>query len=251
MKKSIINLYVVLMIGLLSMSGCMTEKNTQSDENNWEQGHEELPAAIGTTDNTFIPLESMKFFPDNFADKTEYAEPSGKWLLHNGDGSLGYGMTSGTKQASDQYSIQLISHQDNGEDIDRQVRIQLTKRDQQLLLEEIIHEETVYVDVIQGETEIYTNTLPNEENVIYMLSMEILDEHGKVEDTMATVIYVPKQEINATLKTDKPNYQSSETATLTLKNFGPTLLMLDTYFTIEKKSMAPGKSFLLISLLKT
>lgn len=226
---------MLLSFSLSVITGCTVGKNAQSHELDWQQGHGELPATIGTTDNTFFPPESMMYSSDNYIEKTEYAAPSGKWFFHNGDGSLGYGMTTGTQRAGDMYNVHLISHETDGEELDRHIRIQLTKRDQQLQLEEIIHEETIYVDIIHGETEIYTNELPTEENAIYLLGMEILDELGEVEDTMARVIYVPKQEINATLETDKQTYQSSEIATLTLTNFGPTLLMLDTYYTIEKE----------------
>src|SRR5699024_7705715 len=94
----------------------------------------------------------------------------------------------------------------------------------------------IHVDWITREEEIYSNQLPDKENVAYLLSMEVLDQHGQVEDTLVGVLYVPFPEMNAKLTTDKEVYQrSDEQATIILENFGPTFLSLGKSYSIEKK----------------
>src|SRR5690606_20759194 len=99
----------------------------------------------------------------------------------------------------------------------------------------LLVEENVYFEKIDGEKIIYTGLLPNEENVSYILSVEIMKDN-QVEDTRISFIYVPAKEMNASLSTDKTVYDKSNTsATLKLENYGPTFLTFGKAYTVEKK----------------
>lgn len=203
------------------------------NEANWENGQGELSEQIGRSDpvNDEVSAPAYSSFVDSekFIEKTDYNSSTGTWF---GGGKLGYGIPSGTMEAGANYAVILFGHDKDGVQMDRDVRIQLTNfEESELMMEDIIH-----VDSITGEEEIYSNQLPDEENVVYLLSMEVLGQQEQVEDTMVGVIYVPTPEINAKLTTDKAVYQQSdEQATIILENFGPTFLSLGKSYSIEKK----------------
>lgn len=58
----------------------------------------------------------------------------------------------------------------------RDVRIQLTERENGYEKKEQILEEIVHVETVRGDERIYSGFLPETENVSYMLSAEILNE---------------------------------------------------------------------------
>ena len=81
-------------------------------------------------------------------------------------------------------------------DLSKDVRFQLTKRDNDDNLVEIVEEKKTYIDTITSATykEYFSTSLPDIENTYYMLSIEVLGENGQVEDTVITKIFVPEIE---------------------------------------------------------
>lgn len=235
---------ILYIIGLIVLAGCGQSQvsSLPSDslpESEWKIGQGDLLDQTGhihKSDQTPTIPDTHLFSMKEIFEKTEYNRPTGSWLLHNGNGKFGYGLTSGTKQAGDEYYVSLIGHKSNGESLNKNVRIQLTERDHLLRKKEVIEDVSTYIDIVTNEEVIYSAELPAKENITYLLSIEILDDNGNIEDTMVRVIYVPAIEINAYLTLDQEIYHSfDEIATLRLTNIGPTYLFLGTPYSIEKK----------------
>lgn len=227
-RKMQIIIFIIVCFFLL-LAGC-----------GWKNGHGNLSHQIGSLDSVneafYAPSYAYLTDSQDFIAKTEYDMPSGQWFMHNGEGRFGYGLSSGTMEAGEDYEVKLFGHNEEGVHMDRDIRIQLTTRDQEYKQSELIMEDVIHVDTITNEEVIYSNQLPDKENVVYLLSVEILDQQNRVEDTIVSMMYVPTPEINAKLITDKDVYQSSdEKATITIENFGPTFLVLGKDYTIEKK----------------
>lgn len=208
------------------------------DENEWEPGQGDIPNHVGSEqlmDQAFSEKIANNLFNySSLYDTEDYQSQTGKWFLINGSGVFGYGITGGTKKAGDELFVSLIPHDSKGVQLKRDVRIQLKMFSPEE--EETVIDEVVYVDTVYSDNPIYENTLPEEENVYYIVSAEIMDSQGKVEDTLLSMIYVPKEELNASLTIEKEVYDSNEKeAKLTLKNYGPSILFLGKHFTIEKK----------------
>src|SRR5690625_2795916 len=99
----------LFLCSMLIITGCgqFTNNSTNSNlpEAEWETGHGELNHVKGTDSNVndqyFIPPDNLLLFNENLIEKTEYANPTGKWFMSNDGGIFGYGLTSGTKQAGD------------------------------------------------------------------------------------------------------------------------------------------------------
>lgn len=207
------------------------------EEKSWELGHGELPSII-KRDEIPTPIISGDFlygYGEAIYEETEYEEPSGIWFLHNGEGKLGYGLPAGTMQAGNDWSISLYGHEPGGVPIQRDVRIQLTEREDLATVKEVIIDEIIHVETVKDFETIYSGQLPDKENVIYLVSMEIRDESGEVEDTMVSFIHVPIEEINAGLMTDESTYSTSDKELkLMLENYGPTTLFFGVYYSLEK-----------------
>lgn len=198
----------------------------------WVEGKGELPASIGDVSvdhSTELPINQDRML----WEQTTYAAPSGKWFLYNGEGKLGYGITSGTKKAGDEVSVSFIAP--SGEvQVDRPVRVQLAEIKGSSQETEVIAKEMVHVGRVSGNLTLFSSDLPEKENISYILSAEILDESGKVEDTLLGWVYVPVQEMNVSLSLDNDHYKrSDQSATLIVQNAGPTYLSFGTYYTIE------------------
>ncbi|SHG28395.1 immunoglobulin-like domain-containing protein [Ornithinibacillus halophilus] len=214
--------------------GTSEKKVNSKDEDNWETGHGELLSQIGDVQEN----ENTVQFPDteDLWKVTEYNAPTGKWFLENGEGQLGYGLAMGIKRPNDDFEVRLFAHEEDGVTMDRDIRIQLTKRESLKEIEETIVDDFVYVETVFEDEQIYVNALPNEENVAYILTVEVLNQKGEVEDTRISYIYVPSEELNAAIKTDKNNYANSDSElTLILENYGPTYLFFGKSYTVEKK----------------
>lgn len=242
---------IILAVMLTLLAGCGQSINSgdedsapvsgDSSESEWEPGEGELPNQIGERsdlDDSKTDRISEGLFIDSIklAEITGYHAPTGKWFMHEGEGLLGYGLTGGTQKSGNTFFVSLIGHEEDGEVIDRDVRIQLTLLTDAYQKEEVIVEETLHVDTVWDNDEIYSGVLPENENVSYLLSAEILNEEGKVEDTRISYIYVPAPEMNVMMSLDKQVYELTDTeATLVIKNYGPTILMLTMHYSVEKK----------------
>lgn len=172
---------------------------------------------------------------DNITDSsenTEYAVPTGKWFLEGG-GNIGFGISSGIMKPNSEVLVSLMAHPVEQVVLDKNVRFQLTKRDEDNNLIEIIKEEMVFINTITSDKKYFSTILPDKGNIHYMLSTEILGEDGRVEDTLVTRIYVPDQIINGELYSDKYQYTSNETLVIKLDNNGPTNLSFGLTYIIQ------------------
>lgn len=225
---------VFVLLASLIVPGCT--KGPYGDERKWSPGPGALPDRIGTAqpqqDRDFPSLWQQDALPD----KAGLAKSTGMWFFDNGVGRLGYGLTTGVKGAGDELAVTLFAHEEGGVQMDRLVRIRLIARTMDLAVQEEILQEEVQVGTVHGEQRIYTGVLPDEENVLYSFSAEVLDEAGRVEDARNTLIYVPKPELNVVLKTSQSRYVTGEgEGKLVLVNEGPTVLLMGTDYRIEKK----------------
>lgn len=213
------------------------------DESRWEEGHESLSETVGNPDISYdgVLVPNYSDFVDfkEFIDQTDFSMPTGEWF---DGGKLGYGVPSGTKKSGDDFEIILHGQDPNGVKFERDVRIMLHEFKEGYELGELLLEDEVYVETVTGAQEIYSNSLPEGENISYLVSVEVLDESRNVEDILLGLIYVPEQEVNARLSIDRNEFEFiddeddrvEEIVTLTLENFGPTFLSLGKEFTIEK-----------------
>lgn len=229
------NFQLIVMLGLFVafiLAGC----SAFGGEKTWEEGHGELPDQIGNSES----IDEQLFAPDysdfvdfhNFIQHTEYNGATEEWF---GGGKLGYGIAAGTMEAGEQFEIILFGHDPGGVEIERDIRIQLTTINEDYKQTELIMEEVIEIDSVMDREEIFSSFLPEENNVVYLLSVEIIGETKEIEDTLLGIIYVPAPELNAKLSMDKDVYLNDEEAIMTLANFGPTFLSLGKSYSIEKK----------------
>lgn len=234
-------IYLYMFCLTLLLTGCGSANNgATGSEANWEEGQGDLPHQIGNKDAMTVELPNPTYLHhfgmDELLEKIEYGPMTGQWFMHNGAGKFGYGLSSGTMKPGDDYKVSLFGHNPDGEPLNRYIRIQLTTRDKNYERSDLIREDIIHVETVKGEQEIFSHQLPEEENVIYLLSVEIISEDDQVEDTMVSSIYVPTPDMNAALTTNQEVYLASdEQAAILLENFGPTFFSLGTYYTIEKK----------------
>lgn len=186
--------------------------------------------ACGILDNTSV--NQGKIGGTYIAVNNEYNNPTGKWFL-DGGGNIGFGISTGEMAPKSEVHVSLLAHPINAVYLNRDVRFQLTKRDSDNRLIEIIEQETMYIETISTKKKYFTVHLLEDENVFYTLSVEILGEDERVEDTLISNIYVPTQILDAKLYTDKKKYRSDNTLNLTIENEGPTNLMLGYFYEIE------------------
>lgn len=225
---------IVIIPVVMMIAGCEKPPGISIPESKWKQGQGDLSDTIGSGDYSYnfrTPDEPISLPLNSSLEKTEYDKPTEKWF-----GKIGYGIPLGTMRAGEVYTVSLFGHEKNGTVINRDIRMQLTKRKDFYKKKELITKDTVHVDTVKGEETIYISDLPHVENTSYLFSMEVLDVNGKVEDTLVGFIYVPKLEMNAEMRMDQDVYsQSDDEATLTLENSGPTILSFGEGYVIEKK----------------
>ncbi|SEN71452.1 hypothetical protein SAMN04488134_101712 [Amphibacillus marinus] len=218
---------------LLVACGQGTATNSNGDETEWELGEGELSDQIGEEELVLQINEdifSLIHDQDELATLTGFSQPTGEWFLVNGEGQFGYGITNGQQAPHSPYSVRLFANNETIT-VDRDVRIKLTRLNQELEQGEVVLEETVDIGEVSDELAVYEGELPADENVIYLLSAEILSDSGEVEDSLIGLIVVAAEELNASLSLD----QQGETANLILENFGPTSLTLGMHYAIEQK----------------
>src|SRR5690625_608611 len=160
----------ILLIVLTSSCGFKKEPSPQSmpSQQEWEEGHGILSNHVGNPTTSYEPIElptDMISHTNNIEQHTDYAVPSGKWFLNNGQGKFGYGITGGTREAGTEYTLSLFDHSEYGESFHRDIRIQLSERDNDLNKKELVSEEVVHIDTVQGEQEVYSGHLPDKENI--------------------------------------------------------------------------------------
>lgn len=239
MNKKMMTLFMLSFVLLLTGCGKVNHQ-APVNELDWEDGQGNLPDQIEGADHKDVEAPPLldHYYEDyiEIIERTGYDMPTGEWFIHDDEGELGYGLPSGTMEASSAYAIKLFAHREDGMQVERDIRIQLKAWDENFKQSELFMEDLIHVVTISGEEEIYSNQLPEKESMIYVLSVEFIDEQGQVEDTMVSMIYVPTPEINAGLAIDNKTYLSAdEQVTITLQNNGPTFLTTGESYKIEKK----------------
>lgn len=241
-KRSVFGM-VISVVVLTFSTGCGDNPNPflNGSDGTQQEAYGDLPSRIGDgLDHEPVVQEELmsdflEFYPEDVWQELEYEQPTGKWFFADGGGILGYGLTVGEQKASSSFEVVFIGHKQDGEPIERDVRIQLTERDG-YNRHEVVEEETVYVEKVDNNETIYTGELPDKENVAYLLSAEILSDGGEVEDTRISYIYVPIPEMNVSLEMDQRIYSTSDnSAILQLHNEGPIQLLTGKSYAIEKK----------------
>ncbi|WP_193726703.1 immunoglobulin-like domain-containing protein [Paenibacillus guangzhouensis] len=105
------------------------------------------------------------------------------------------------------------------------VRFQLTRRDDDGSREALVAEYSADQQQMINNRIDFGHPLPDTPNTNYLLSIEILNKDGKVEDTLLSPLFVPPNELHARLSVlPTPLAQGSKKTTLKLYNAGPTHL---------------------------
>ena len=233
---------LLMFTAMIMLVACgQSSDNNESNGSNWEAGQGELPSLIGDRAEMSTAVQQILqngYFIENYEmwEKLGFQTPTGNWFMVNGEGAFGYGLTTGTQKPGAELMVSLFGHKENGERMDKNVRIQLIEIGDSVDEQSVIIDEEVYVDMVpQNEEIIYTGIIPEKEMAIYILAVEVLSEQGEVEDTRISTIYVPTEEVNAELKLDANEFEQGETeASLVLTNYGPTILMLGKAYSFEK-----------------
>ena len=195
---------------------------------------------------------------EEFWNNMEFNQPTEKWFH---PGPLGYGISTGSIPPGSEVCIYVTP--DNKMNIDDSLKIkaQLTRRDENWALLEVLKSSTVMIDSIKTYT-VLTAKLPENQGEYYLLTAEIIGEKGEVLDTLMSKIYVPLQGISAELATDRKVYGPKDTVNFQVVNHGPTILSfgrpftvealkngvwtelpLEMFFTMELIMLKPGESF--------
>lgn len=114
--------------------------------------------------------------------------------------------------------------------IGKQIRVILTEVDNNLKKRRVVAEK-MYKEDVRSADEIRRKIpfqisiiVPQKKDILYTLLTELIEEDGKASDSIIGVIYVPGDEINAMLTTDKQVYTSDESLQMKLIDYGPTWL---------------------------
>lgn len=166
----------------------------------------------------------------NLPAKTGYGPPTGKWFLQpGGPGKAGYAISSGSKKAGSEVEVSLTQAPP-----DMNVRIRLCRLDKHFQPVSVVKEHLAKTVSSSGLQTLFSANLPSEGDALYLLSAEVLGPEGSPEDTLLSSIYVPLQEMNAEIFTDKDVYRPGETMYLTVKNAGPSELQYGLPYMLEK-----------------
>jgi len=234
--------YAALLLAFGLLAGCGAGAGGEGDgglgdERTWAAGSGELSSRIGNPDNAVsAPAnDAGNIAAEEWWTLAGYGQPTGKWFLQDGAGHLGYGLTAGTHRPGDAVTVELFAHEADFR-LDRDIRIRLTELTDELEPAAVILDTTVHAGPVGSHEVVYTGTLPDKLNALYVLGAEIVGEDGGTEDTRAALIRVPAPEINASVRLDRAVYGSGEeTAVLAVMNAGPTVLTFGVDYHIEKK----------------
>lgn len=207
MKKALF----VLLIFTLFLSGCGASAGTASISYK-KSRYGDVPSEIGDTSK----VKGIDLYDySKKSEKNEYAPPTGKWFSFSGKGKgkIGGSITNGYQLPGAEVEFNL-----NSEPKGMNIRFQLTERDKNLKRLSVIQEQT-------SSKLSFTAKLPKKPDTFYLLSSEILDKSGRVEDTMTSLLYAITPKINAKFTAEKKIYHAGESIQLKLENFGPIPLM--------------------------
>ncbi|AZB42303.1 hypothetical protein CEF21_08380 [Bacillus sp. FJAT-42376] len=196
---------------VLALSACSKEEISVT-----ASAESKIPSQIGA------PGKENEYFvwPGNIHKQTEYGPHTGKYFKRRG----GFHFDTSEYILPPQSPVQSVLKVASAE---KTIRYQLTERDRNYKKVKLIAEKT-------GKMENFSAVLPDKENALYLISIEILGEDGQVEDTDVELIYVPTAEINAKVSLNKKQITKSDTIQLKLENFGPQELSTGEGYLFEK-----------------
>ncbi|KIL35052.1 hypothetical protein SD71_15430 [Cohnella kolymensis] len=227
----------VLAVLLISISiiGCGHRPNVEN--------HSAEP--VNMTSNESAPQEKkmIKWTKKEISEKTGYPLHSGEQFRRYLPPGFVYGPASSEETV---YAAQSRPASEQGVylqafPVDKHIRVTLSEVDNSLRkTDEITVKE--YLKDTRNEKDIIHKIpirmavfLPEKKDVLYTLVTELVEENGKVSDSIISIIYVPGDEINASVSTDKEVYSWNETMNLKLTNNGPTWLSFGVMYLLEKE----------------
>ncbi len=166
---------------------------------------------------------------EEFWNNVEFEQPTEKWF---NPGPLGYGISTGSVPPGSEVSIYVTPDDKMNIDYPLQLKVQLTRRDENWTLLEVLKSNTAIVDKVKT-TNVLTAKLPEKQGEYYLLTAEIIGGKGEVLDTLLSKVYVPLQGISADLTIDRKVYGPRDTVNFQVVNYGPTLLTFGRPFTVE------------------
>ncbi|WP_349254240.1 immunoglobulin-like domain-containing protein [Paenibacillus sp. RC67] len=207
-------------------------------------------AALASTDVSFLKqypnFENNPPFilPVNFGEdldkKTGYGSPSGQWFRSAKGGHIGYSMSGGVMRPGDPVYVLL-----NDNPANQKVRFRLSKLNKEYKTLSIIDEQSTSSDVSKQIR--YSTKLPEEQDALYLLSIEVLspnygiEDNYEIEDTLLAPIHVPKQEIKSSITLNKHSYTNQDQLKLKITNQGPTVLLTGLPYKLQKYNTSTSK----------
>ncbi|XID96203.1 immunoglobulin-like domain-containing protein [Paenibacillaceae bacterium WGS1546] len=116
----------------------------------------------------------------------------------------------------------------------RSARFQLTRRDKAGKRVELVAQYLADRNNTVDSRLDFSFKIPEQPDINYLLSIEVLSPEGVVEDTFITPIFVPPNELNARLSIE-PSAADMDRTELSIYNAGPTDLFLGYGYSIYRQ----------------
>lgn len=214
---------LALAFALLAASGCSNGRSAAPEAEPVVGYHSPISMGEVVSGET----EPHSFEPDY----GEFQAPTGKWIT---GGGIGVSISAGFKRPGEPAEawVQAVEPGKTSELADRAVRYKLTERDRNDAYVRTVEENLENLDSWNGYTG-FRVKLPEKAGVRYYFSVEIL--HGStVEDTAASVVEVPVQEVAADLALDRAVYPADAEIVVRLVNRGRTTLFYGLDYRLER-----------------
>ncbi|SFM30757.1 hypothetical protein SAMN03159341_12562 [Paenibacillus sp. 1_12] len=160
--------------------------------------------------------------------KTGYGSETGRWFISKKGGHIGFSISGGYQKNGNTVYAELLDDLPN-----KDVRVRLTKLDKSYHSIIVLDEKIISSKHTSNKIR-YSKQLSQDQDTLYLLSVEVLGGNKEVEDTLLSVVYVPIQELKSSLSLDKQEYTNEETMILNIINDGPTEIMLGLPYKIQK-----------------
>jgi len=181
-------------------------------------------------DPTIVRPSGQRSKEQLLASAEDYRAQTGIWFQGEGFNIL-YSISQGAVKAGQSVGAALSWLPEGCS-----VRFQLTRRDPEGKREALIAEYSADQSKMIDNRIDFGHPMPDTPNTNYLLSIEILNKDGKVEDTLLSPLFVPQNELHARLSVlPTPLAQGSTETTLQLYNAGPTHLYFGYGYEIYRK----------------
>jgi len=213
--------FLVTLVAALVLSGCGDQSVLHPNEKpipgaSIEPAIAALTNTIGTPDTVYDSNQLSR--EQAIEAATEYGSRTGKWFKSEDGFNLITGISSEVVQAGGRASAAVKNRIG-----DRSVRFQLTRRDAAGKRIELVAEYTGDQSKAVFDQIDFWHAMPNTPNTNYLLSIEIITKENVAEDTLISPLFVPPNEIHASLSVKAPD-ANADNAELTLYNAGPANL---------------------------